>query len=209
MKNITVDDFIKETEGQAFDVDGAYGVQCVDGIKKFVEMVYGESNFNCGSCGYAYGLYTNYGTNGVEKYFDKLSFSEAKKGDWVIWNKGSKECPYSHVAMYIEKAKTRIKVYGQNQGKKAFGCINASTDGILGVLRPKIYITIEVSKKEETKKDTTDEELLLLVKRTIRGDFGNGNNRKNILKDKYSKVQDQVNKNIANKTTNWDNIRLY
>lgn len=209
MRSLTVEEFIKEVEGKGFDVDKAYGIQCVDGIKKFVDMIYGESNFNCGSCGYAYGLYTNYGTNGVEKYFDKLDFSEAKLGDWIIWDKGSKEAPYSHVAMYIDKARTRVKAFGQNQnGKKYFNYCNISMDGILGVLRPKVYITIEV-KKENKEDKKIDEELLNLVRRTIRGDFGNGENRKRILGDRYSEVQNQVNKNLNDNNTNWDNIRLY
>ena len=34
MKNLSVDEFIELVNGQGFDVDKAYGVQCVDGIKK-------------------------------------------------------------------------------------------------------------------------------------------------------------------------------
>lgn len=139
---ISVNDFINTTNGKAFDVDGSCGIQCVDGIKEFNKLVYGKWDFNCGSCGYAYGLWTNYGTNGVEKYFDKYSYSSAKIGDWIIWNKGSKEAPSSHVGMFYEKANNgRVKTYGQNQnGIKAFNFANISEDGILGVLRPKIYV---------------------------------------------------------------------
>ena len=38
-KYISPQEFIKQTEGHAYDMDGAYGVQCVDGIKKFVQDV--------------------------------------------------------------------------------------------------------------------------------------------------------------------------
>lgn len=51
--------------------------------------------------------------------------------------------------------------------------------------------------------------LLLLVKMTIRGDFGNGEERKQKLGGRYSEVQRQVNLNYEHGTTNWDNIRLY
>lgn len=51
--------------------------------------------------------------------------------------------------------------------------------------------------------------LLLLVKMTIRGDFGNGEERKARLGGRYTEVQRQVNLNYANGTTNWDNIRIY
>lgn len=55
----------------------------------------------------------------------------------------------------------------------------------------------------------SDDELLTLVKKTIRGDFGNGDIRKKKLGDNYSEVQAQVELNYKNKTTNWDNIKLY
>ena len=51
--------------------------------------------------------------------------------------------------------------------------------------------------------------LLLLVKMTIRGDFGNGEERKQKLGGRYDEVQRQVNLNYANGTTSWDNIRIY
>ena len=142
MKYISVDEFIKETEGKEYDIDHTAGVQCVDGIKEFNYLVYGKCDFNCGACGYAYGLWTNYETNGVKQYFDKYSFKDAKKGDWIIWNKDSAEAPKSHVAMFIERLdNNRVKAYGQNQnGKKYFNFASVSDNGILGVLRPKIYV---------------------------------------------------------------------
>ena len=52
-------------------------------------------------------------------------------------------------------------------------------------------------------------DVLDLVRRAIRGDFGNGESRKNALGSNYEEVQKQVNANYNNGTTNWDNIRLY
>ena len=51
--------------------------------------------------------------------------------------------------------------------------------------------------------------LLLLVKMTIRGDFGNGEERKQKLGGRYSEVQRQVNLNYEHGTTNWDDVRIY
>lgn len=51
--------------------------------------------------------------------------------------------------------------------------------------------------------------ILELVKKTIRGDFGNGNARKKALGSNYDEVQRQVNLNIKHGTTRWDNIKLY
>lgn len=52
-------------------------------------------------------------------------------------------------------------------------------------------------------------DILTLVKKTIRGDFGNGDNRKKALGANYDEVQRQVNLNFKNGTTRWDNIKLY
>ena len=51
--------------------------------------------------------------------------------------------------------------------------------------------------------------ILLMVKKTIRGDYGNGQTRKNKLGKYYNEVQYQVNLNYKNGTTRWDNIKLY
>lgn len=73
-----------------------------------------------------------------------------------------------------------------------------------------IYIPLEFEEETPiTPETTSDDELLTLVKKTIRGDFGSGDKRIKALGDNYSKVQNQVNLNIKNKTTNWDNIKLY
>lgn len=207
-----IENFIKEVEGKAFDTDKVAGVQCVDGIKEFAKRTAGSCEFNCGN-GWANGLFLNYGSNGVEKYFEKLDYKEVQKGDFVVWDKGSKEAPNSHVAMFIEKVdKNHIKVFGQRQnGIKEFNYATVDTNGIMGVLRSKKLI--EESKKEnkEDKENISkaDEELLILVKRTIRGDFGNGKNRELILGKNYDKVQKQVNKNLKSNLTSWDNIKLF
>lgn len=52
-------------------------------------------------------------------------------------------------------------------------------------------------------------DILTLVKKTIRGDFGNGDARKKALGSNYAEVQRQVNLNFKNGTTRWDNIKLY
>lgn len=59
----------------------------------------------------------------------------------------------------------------------------------------------------DTPAPSTD--ILTLVKKTIRGDFGNGDARKKALGSNYAEVQRQVDLNYQHGTTNWDNIRLY
>lgn len=62
---------------------------------------------------------------------------------------------------------------------------------------------------EPTQPSTPSVDILTLVKKTIRGDYGNGQARKNALGSHYSEVQRQVNLNYRHGTTRWDNIRLY
>ena len=60
---------------------------------------------------------------------------------------------------------------------------------------------------EPTPTPTVD--ILTLVKKTIRGDFGNGQSRRDALGDNFSTVMHQVNLNYQHGTTRWDNIKLY
>lgn len=52
-------------------------------------------------------------------------------------------------------------------------------------------------------------DILELVKKTIRGDFGNGEARRKALGSNYDEVQRQVNLNLKNVLTRWDNIKLF
>lgn len=173
---ITPDTFIKITKGKKYDMDGypkKDPYQCVDGIKKFCKVIYGKCDFTCGN-DWAYGLWTNYGKNGVEKYFTQVPFKEAVKGDWIIWNKGSKDAPTSHVAMYVSGNASKVKAYGQNQnGKKYFNTATLSTNGILGVLRCKEYISHIMYKKGDNNKTVgkIDELLAKQIKGTLYGDY--------------------------------------
>lgn len=52
-------------------------------------------------------------------------------------------------------------------------------------------------------------DILEMVKKTIRGDYGKGQERKNALGKYYDEVQHQVNLNLRDGRTRWDNIKLY
>ena len=138
MNQIKPKEFILRTTGMSIDYDHSFGVQCVDGIKYFNSLIYGKADFTCGN-NFAYGLWVNYGSNGVEKYFQKKKYKDSLIGDWIIWNYGSKDAPYSHVAMLVEKiSDNKVKCWGESSGK-GFSYQEIDTNGILGVLRPNIY----------------------------------------------------------------------
>ena len=75
------------------------------------------------------------------------------------------------------------------------------------IANPNLIYVNQVIKIPNAKKPSVD--ILELVKKTIRGDFGNGDARKKALGNNYSEVQRQVNLNYQNGTTNWNNIKLY
>lgn len=66
-----------------------------------------------------------------------------------------------------------------------------------------------VPQPEPTPEPEPTVDLLDLVRRTIRGDFGNGWKRANALGSNYDEVQRQVNLNYKHGTTSWNNVRLY
>ena len=140
----TPHEFYLQVIGKAFDEDGAYGVQCVDGFKAFCRIVLGWNigkKSICSPTGYATSIWDNFEKLGLNKYFDKVPANQMVDGDWAIWQKGSRPCPYSHVAMFRKDNGNGTGVFlGQNQnGSRAFNQVNISYSGLRGAFRPKIY----------------------------------------------------------------------
>ena len=131
---MTAKEFYNKHNGRAVDVDGTAGIQCVDLFDARIKKDYRISNYNC-TGGYASGLWIYRKSKPYYSKFKEVSINSLQNGDWVFWAKGSKPCPKSHVAMYYNG-----KFFGQNQGQKAARLINISTSGVLGVLRPKMYV---------------------------------------------------------------------
>ena len=132
---MTAKEFVNSTIGRAIDIDGAYGVQCVDLFKYFTKVNYGIYNYTTGN-GWASGLWINRKSKPYYKYFVDANVNSLQNGDWVIWGNGSKDCPNSHVAMFYNGS-----FFGQNQwGKRYASLSKISLSGVIGVLRPKMYI---------------------------------------------------------------------
>lgn len=151
-------------------------------------------------------------------------------GDIICWEgKGSLA---GHVGIVIEVKNSntiRVAQSGYGNSNPFYITTNSNNNGRWGLSEnypfrgfirilptPVAPVTPE-KPKEEPKKDSKEpvnESLLLLVRRTIRGDFGNGNNRKTILVTRYGEetakeVQRQVNLNVKDNNRNWDKIHLY
>ena len=180
---MTAEEFYKKYNGRGVDIDGGFGVQCVDLFKAFTKDNYGISNYTCGN-GWASGLWIYRKSRPYYQHFIEVGLDELQNGDWLFWNNGSKSCPRSHVAMYYNG-----KFFGQNQnGKGASSLASYSTEGVLGVLRPKIYIKSECEKVSKSIEE--------IAREVIDGKWGNGSERKKKLTESgynYTEVQSKVN----------------
>jgi hypothetical protein len=135
--------FVEIYTGKLIDNDHAYGVQCVDGFQ--TGNVYLEIPTMPTPNNWADGYWTCLDANGnpsptteawVNKYFDRIRNPEDfRNGDWVIWARGSKSHPSSHIAMWYNGQE-----FGENQGGDRSFCLK-STDfsDALGALRPKAW----------------------------------------------------------------------
>ena len=139
----TPHDYFLQVINKAFDEDGVYGAQCVDGFKHFCRTVVGYNISHkaiCNPSGYAYSIWDNFESLGLNKYFDKVPVNQMVDGDWAIWNKGSKSCPMGHIAMFRKDNGATGVFLGQNQnGHAEYTQVNLYYNGIRGGLRPKVY----------------------------------------------------------------------
>lgn len=136
-------------------------------------------------------------------------------GGIMVWQKGdtlSGDDGAGHVAI-VEKIIDNNTIYTSESGygSNAFwNSTRSNTNGRWGIgsgykfrgciINPSIKDNIPSEPKPD---------ILLVVKKTIRGDYGNGQARKQKLGKYYNEVQHQVNLNYKNGTTRWDNIKLY
>ena len=136
-------------------------------------------------------------------------------GGIMVWQKGatlSGNDGAGHVAI-VEKIIDNNTIYTSESGygSSAFwNSTRSNTNGRWGIgsdykfrgciINPSIKDNIPSEPKPD---------ILLMVKKTIRGDYGNGNIRKQKLGKYYNEVQHQVNLNYKNGTTRWDNVKLY
>lgn len=159
--------FYNKYKNTAIDYDGVYGVQCVDLFKLQCKEL-GKKLGAIGGSGYACEIYHRFYLLGLSKIFS-CHAPRAKSmvyGDWVVWKRGSADCPNSHVGMFVGWNGDRVKVFGYNQaGKSEASIVSLRTDGMLGFLHPLVM--------NNGAKEVTDE----LVKEVIYGRWGNGQER--------------------------------
>lgn len=131
-------DFVKKYLGKTTDFDGAYGVQCVDLAKLYIDKVIGVVPQSIGN---AHAYWDNFKQTYLKKYFKAIPYKKgvkAKKGDLVVWGKyynGKSE--HGHIAIATGKqTDTTITTYDQNWGGSQMKEVVHSLDGVKGFLRP-------------------------------------------------------------------------
>ena len=161
------DSFVNAVNGKGFDE--GFGMQCVAGFKEFQYSLCG-SILACaggGANGYAQQR-SQLEAMGFTYYND----GKLQNGDWVIWGSGQ----YGHVAMYYNG-----KFFGQNQGAAdpnigcPFNLMSLSMNGYLCHYRPNIY---KGGNPSPSGKKAVDD---AIVDAVIRGDYGNGSERRTKL----------------------------
>lgn len=131
---MTLEEFIKKWDGKTLDWDGAYGGQCVDLYRQYVQEVL---NFpqSPGVVG-AKDIWDSY----LKDRFERIENSPTgipSKGDIVIW--GIKYGKFGHVGVFVEGDAKKFSSFDQNDpvGTKCHLQPHTYT-GVLGWLTPKV-----------------------------------------------------------------------
>lgn len=105
--------------GSATNTDNAWGCQCWDYGDAFWQSQVGRRLLTGSSHGVYESWSTNRNANAGNEFELIYSWSQIKKGDWIIWDKGRfADDTTGHIAMAAENANGNnpILCYGQNQG---------------------------------------------------------------------------------------------
>lgn len=141
--SMTFDKFVSTYNGKGTDYDGAYGVQCVDLIKLYLDKVFG---IKAGSWGNAKYYWLNFEKiSELKNSFTKISNTASfvpQKGDIMVWN-GKVGSGCGHVAICTGKGTTSyFYSYDQNWNGKKMHKVKHGYDNVYGVLRPKEQGTV-------------------------------------------------------------------
>lgn len=185
-------DFINQWNGGGYDIDNSYGVQCVDLFKIFCFQVWG--GFAACPNGWAESYFTKFEeVPFLTEHFERIAGHEFKNGDWVVFPYGCTQAPHSHICMYYNG-----QAFGTNQnGANGATLVNVDWSQAAGILRP-----LNVWEADAPQTNSID----ALAMSVIRGDFGNGEQRKAALGTDYEAVQARVNEILSNEVPTTPNI---
>lgn len=141
MNYINREEFVIETSGKIIDIDGLYGGQCWDLFSYFTNKLCSRT-FSCIETGYVIDLWNTFDRIGLNEHFVKV-IDNYQEGDWLIWTSPSSITETSHIAMLIKDNKNGTNVIltqNPNGNPKYTHQMQCDYIGVVGALRPKIYI---------------------------------------------------------------------
>lgn len=137
---MTFDEFVKTYKGKKIDYDKAYGVQCVDLVKLYIDKVLGIKPQSIGNAEAYWNRYEQ--LNYLKSNFYKIENYPAfipQKGDIAVW--GLKHGKWGHIAIADGVGTTSyFYSYDENWGGRGQGMTRIKHNyksGFEGVLRPK------------------------------------------------------------------------
>lgn len=143
MSQQSLEQFISQRNGGAWDFDGKYGAQCVDLFNYYNRDVIGAGFIATPITGGARDLF-EVGSPIVDENYIKMSANTTlQKGDVIVFGDGvgvmkenGKNVSYGHVTIYIGDN----KVIQQNKGFNMKTTIDAAyTNKAIGILRPRKF----------------------------------------------------------------------
>ncbi len=191
-----------------------FGFDCVCLIKGILWGWSGDLNRTYGGAAYKANGVPDTNADGIMNYCENVStnFANIEVGELVHMS--------GHVGIYIGDGEvvectpiwkdgvqiTNLANLGKRDGYNNRTWVNHGKLTFIDYNQP-----VPTPEPEPVPEPTPAEEFDLLteVKKTIRGDYGNGQERKNALGSNYEEIQKQVELNYKYGTTGWDNIKLY
>lgn len=130
---LTLDAFVAAHDGQAVDVDGRYGPQCMDLYRRFVEEVLGfpQSPKVPGAAD----VWTHY----LPEFYERITNTPdnvPEPGDVMIWGRGAGQ--WGHIAIFVTGDARRFVSFDQNWPTGSLAHLQEHTyRNVLGWLRPR------------------------------------------------------------------------
>lgn len=193
-------DWLNSVNGRNVEMDTSWGPQCWDLWSHYavnmLGVTYGQTGTQAGGgCpqhpGYTCGIWKGFGGSRLNQWFTPHT-GTPQRGDVAIWDWGSPVGPNSHVAIVVEDRGGSVLTMTQNPGPAHYATLSKA--GILGYLRPDNQSYFDGPSAPSVSVSGSIADLAAAV---IRGDFGNGDQRRAALGDKYDEVQAEVNRILS------------